>query len=481
MPEPVAPEPSVPAGEERFDDLVIGCGMSGLGAGIRLAMFGRKVLIVDRHNAPGGLNGFYFKAGRKLDVGLHAVTNYAAPGLKGPLNKIFRQLRIKPEEFDLSPQLSSRIKFTDCELRFANGLELLESEIGRVFPQRIDAFRALAKKIDEYDALDVSRPSPGVARKVVHEALGDPLMAEMLLCPLFFYGSARENDIDFDQFCILFRALYMEGFARPFEGVRRIVGALLGRYRECGGVRRMKCGVKRLVEEKGRIVRAEMDDGSVVVADNVISSIGSTETLALLESENRRIDPAPRLGFAEHIACFAGRPHDFGWNDTIVFYCDAPRVDYRIPDSPVDVKSGVICFPGNYDYKDRDHGEGMIRVTSLANYDMWKSLPVADYEARKAECASAMLDSALKHLPQSDFDASKIAFSDTFTPLTVERFTGHIGGGVYGSPSKQRDGKTPYKNLFVCGTDQGFLGITGAILGGISMANLHVLGANRLQ
>jgi hypothetical protein len=40
-----------------------------------------------------------------------------------------------------------------------------------------------------------------------------------------------------------------------------------------------------------------------------------------------------------------------------------------------------------------------------------------------------------------------------------------------------RDGRTHLSNLFLCGTDQGFLGITGAMLSGITMANVHVLGA----
>ena len=35
--------------EIRADVLIIGAGMSGLAAGIRLAHFGKKVLLVDRH------------------------------------------------------------------------------------------------------------------------------------------------------------------------------------------------------------------------------------------------------------------------------------------------------------------------------------------------------------------------------------------------------------------------------------------------
>jgi phytoene dehydrogenase-like protein len=62
-----------------------------------------------------------------------------------------------------------------------------------------------------------------------------------------------------------------------------------------------------------------------------------------------------------------------------------------------------------------------------------------------------------------------------FTPLTIERFTGHLEGSVYGSPRKIRSGATGLSNLYLCGTDQGYLGITGSMLSGISMANMHVL------
>ena len=62
-----------------------------------------------------------------------------------------------------------------------------------------------------------------------------------------------------------------------------------------------------------------------------------------------------------------------------------------------------------------------------------------------------------------------------FTPRTVRKFTGHLNGAIYGAPNKIKDGRTHLDNLYLAGTDQGFLGIVGAMLSGISMANLHVL------
>ena len=105
----------------KYDTVIIGAGMSGLSAGVRLAYFEKSVCILERHTTIGGLNSFYRLRQRNYDVGLHAVTNYAEPGTKaGPLSKLLRQLRMRWEDFDLRPQLQSKIAFTDCVLNFTN-------------------------------------------------------------------------------------------------------------------------------------------------------------------------------------------------------------------------------------------------------------------------------------------------------------------------------------------------------------------------
>ncbi len=65
--------------------------------------------------------------------------------------------------------------------------------------------------------------------------------------------------------------------------------------------------------------------------------------------------------------------------------------------------------------------------------------------------------------------------TDMFTPTTIRRFTGHDNGAVYGAPDKQTDGTTHLKNLYICGTDQGWVGIIGTIISGIMIANRYAL------
>ena len=466
--------------DSHYDVAIIGAGMSGLAAGIRLAHFGRKVCIFERHNTPGGLNSFYSFAGRKYDVGLHAMTNYVPPGVKGtPLGKLLRQLRIEREEFALCPQKQSRIAFPGCSLKFTNDFAALDAEVTANFPQQADGWRALVQAVRAYD--DVSLEArPVSARAIVARHLTDPLLTDMLFCPVMYYGSAQEHDMEFGQFVIMFKALYLEGFARPLEGVRLILRVLLEKFRQAGGERRMKCGVTRIIAEQGRAARLVLDSGEEITAGHVISSVGFAETMQLCEPPQMQAAEANTgaLTFIETITMLNRQPAEWGWgDDTIIFFNDSDRFEYAQAKQQVDLRSGVICLPNNFNFGGANLTEGVFRVTCLANYELWANLPEETYQADKQRWFAAATRSARRFLPPVDDAVLREAqvVTDMFTPRTIKKFTGHLNGAIYGAPRKIRNGSTHLSNLYLCGTDQGFLGIVGAMLSGISMANYHVL------
>src|SRR5690606_171575 len=125
-----------------YDTIIIGAGMSGLAAGIRLAHYDQKVCILERHTTIGGLNSFYRLGGRNYDVGLHAVTNFVPKGTRrGPLPRLLRQLRFQWDDFDLKPQLGSSIAFPDVRLNFSNEPQQRCDEISEKFPAEKDDCR----------------------------------------------------------------------------------------------------------------------------------------------------------------------------------------------------------------------------------------------------------------------------------------------------------------------------------------------------
>jgi hypothetical protein len=69
-----------------------------------------------------------------------------------------------------------------------------------------------------------------------------------------------------------------------------------------------------------------------------------------------------------------------------------------------------------------------------------------------------MVAAAMRFVP--DF-RDAVMETDMFTPTTIRRYTGHENGAIYGTPEKRYDGTTHLSNLFLCGNDQGLVGIVG--------------------
>ena len=461
-----------------YDCIVIGAGMSGLAAGIRLAMFDKKVVILEKHSIPGGLNSYYqrknFEAGgvRQFDVGLHALTNFIKKGEKGkPFSKLLKQLRLSYDDFKLHPQTHSKIQFPGLSLKFSNDFELLESEVHSKFPHEIDNFIKLVQIVRDFNELDLTLGYRS-SRETLKQILKDELLIEMILCPLLIYGSAWEEDMDFAQFVIMFKSLYFEGFGRPEGGVRTIISLLMKKFEDAGGQIRFRTPVSEIkTNDKGEAFGV-VANNEELLAPVILSSIGYPETVKL--TKKFPSDKVPRTGamtFLESIFVY-DKKIPLSLNDsTIVFYNASEKYSYRPAVNYFDSGSAVVCFPDNYETHNTS-GEGTVRVTYMANYDQWKNLPREEYDMKKETVGNSAIDLVNKLVPGFH---GKLLFKDIFSPLTIEKYTWHMNGTVYGSVDKTRDGRTPVPNLFIIGTDQGFLGIVGSILSGISMANMHGL------
>ncbi|MEO1980615.1 MAG: FAD-dependent oxidoreductase, partial [Fuerstiella sp.] len=364
------------------------------------------------------------------------------------------------------------IAFPDCTLRFTNDFAYFLEQVAMAFPRQIDGFKRLVRTIADHDALNLDQRQTTSARHVVSEHISDPLLIDMLFCPLMFYGSATPHDMDFSQFVIMFKSIFHEGFGRPFDGIRLILKKLVRHFKALGGHLKLRAGVSEIVQRNGKANAVVLDDGTEITADNVLSSAGAAETMRLVDPSRPMIKPkAGDITFVESISVLDCEPASLGHNETIVFYNDADSFHYERPNEPVDLRSGIICSPNNFDYS-RPLEDGRMRITALAEPDYWINLPEDEYQQRKMEWNDRIIESALKHVP--DF-RSHVVDTDVFSPRTIRRFTGHLNGCVYGAPEKFADGQTPVRNLYLCGTDQGFLGIVGAMLSGITIANRYLL------
>jgi phytoene dehydrogenase-like protein len=244
-----------------------------------------------------------------------------------------------------------------------------------------------------------------------------------------------------------------------------------------GGELKLRSSVESIQVEQDRAVGITLEGGQFLAAKRILSSAGVVETQRLCSDlTQKQPDQRPgQLTFIESISILDRQPKEAGFGETIVFYNDSPSFHWRRPASELcDVRTGVVCSPNNYQYPSGSGNleDGVIRLTTIADFDSWTRLDDQEYQRQKMWWYDRSVASAVRFIP--DFRRHVID-TDVFTPKTIRRFTSHDNGAVYGAPEKKLDGTTHLKNLFLCGTDQGFVGIVGAIVSGISMANMHCM------
>ncbi|RJQ68720.1 MAG: NAD(P)/FAD-dependent oxidoreductase [Desulfobacteraceae bacterium] len=452
--------------------IIIGGGLSGLAAGIRFARFGGSVLILEKHAIAGGLNSYYFRKGFLLETGLHAMTNFAGPGDKrAPLNRLFRQLKLSRHDFVTHEQYSSLIHFPGGNtLRFSNDFNLLQDEIASRFPAEIAGFNRLLAELNGYEPFT---PREWLStRAMLGRFLSDPLLIDMLLLPLMVYGNSEEHDMDFSQFVIMFRSIYQEGFFRPAGTMKDFLALLVDRFTAHGGEIRFNSQVEEIGMSGEKASHVKLAGGETISCEAIISTAGAPGTFAMLALPRQEERYAGRMSFVESISILPGQAKkEVKAEHTIIFYNLSDRWQYCRPAEAVDTSWGVICFPENFQgMPPSDYFQ--IRVTHAANYDLWKKASALDYGAMKQHWGARSREITAKIIGNYQ---QNIVYEDSFTPVTIERYTAKARGAVYGSPVKIKDGRTPCRNVFIAGTDQGFLGIVGSMLSGVTIVNQHLL------
>ncbi len=279
--------------------VVIGAGLGGLAAAIRLGARGYRVTVVDRLDTPGGRATVLKQDGFTFDRGPTLIT---APQLLEELwalcgKRMADHVTLKP----LDPFY--RIAFADgSHLDWGGDEETMRRRIAAFAPGEADGYAKILKESAAiyrvgYEQLsakpfsqltDMLRAVPQMAmmradrslyRMVARHVTDERLRMALSFHPLFIGGNP------FNVTAVYALILHLErefGVHYALGGTGAVVTGLADLVRGEGHALRLGTDVTRIQHEKGRATGVEFADGTVLAADVVVSNACAAHTYGKL-------------------------------------------------------------------------------------------------------------------------------------------------------------------------------------------------------
>jgi phytoene dehydrogenase-like protein len=454
-----------------YDAVIIGAGFSGLAAALRLARFGKKVAVLESHTIPGGLNSYYFRPPKAsiFNAGLHTLTNFRADDPRWGRGYLCRALAIGADEFKLHPPkhpaavVTPRLRF-----EFSGGYENFQSALFAKFPQAAGAWpkfeESLRSATGRADAITAS------ADEVVDAHFADADLQEILRLPVYLYGGYREGALDWRTFAVIFRSLIIDGFGSPVN-MKAVLDCLVGHLKSAGGEIHLRTPVRRIVTRDGAACGVVTARGDEIACTKIISSAGLAETLALTDTPVLA-ESAPGVSAFETTLEFTAPLETLGVARSLVFVSKQERFQWVLPDRWDEFFHATLSVADSYvglEHTAPHH----LKIGTYMRGTGWFGLEQPIYEERKAVMQEKLLAEIKNLFPALDIKQARRI--ESMTPRTVHQYTGHYAGAIYGASAKLFAGRTDMGNLFICGNDQGGIGVMGACISGVVVANVTLL------
>jgi len=449
--------------------LIIGAGIAGLSAGCYAQMNGFNSKIFEMHSSPGGMCTSWTRGAYTLDGCIHWLVG-TKPGTRsnaiwdelGALrdcrtvqHEVFRQIVVDGKELNV---------YTDPDtleremLAKSNG----DEEVIKVFTDAIRGFSGFEPPLDSRKISfgEYLRMLPYLPRVMRYQKVTIGEFAERFTDPFLKRAFKMIFPLDSSPLfiAVLTLAMMKDGNAGcPTGGSLAFAKRIEQRYLSLGGQVSYRSKVVKVLVEDGRAVGVQLDDGTKVMADHVLSACDGHHTLFDL------VGP-------EHLEPAAVRPYEELETFKPIVYVSLgvdrdmagePPITTVVLDEEIEIaggKQGCIGW-AIHAYDTSRAPPGKCTITSMIETDhrFWQDAYAdrARYEREKRKVCDVLLEHLETRYPGI---RAQVEVSDVATPITFERYTGVWKGAYEGwlPTSRARKMNIPrtlngVENLSICG------------------------------
>jgi prolycopene isomerase len=487
------------AARDAYDAIVVGAGIGGLTSAALLARAGKSVLVLERHDRPGGYAHAFRRRGYRFDSAVHVVGGCEpGPFEEGALlHHVLEGLGVRERCDFARVDPGYRVEWPGLALGAPSELERFVEAHVEQFPQAAKGIRAfvedcLAIRTETSRAEEGAGPNvlperfPLLLRyrratlaRVLADRIDDPA-ARSALAALWPYLGLPPSRVSFLYFATMLMSYVADGTYYCRGTFQSLAEALVEALARRGGEITYRSAVRRILVEDGRAAGVVLENGQHVRAPLVVSNADARQTVEeLVGGEHFPRRYRQRLAAASAstsaFVVYAATSLDLAACDLAheTFLYEGPDYDAAFASGQHGVPSWLsITAPSLLDPGLAPAGEHLLVLTTLVDAraaSRWRDV--------KQHFQDALLLRAERRLPGL---AGALRFAEGATPRTFERYTRNQDGALYGfdvTPAQlgpgRLDNETPLPGLLLAGhwTRPGG-GVVGVVRSGLRTARI---------
>ena len=459
------------SGLPAFDVVVVGAGNAGLMAAINLQKAGKKVLIVEQHNLPGGCASSYVRGRFELDPSLHELAAVGSIAKPGAIRRMFDDLGLNVNWVDVKDCFRVVSRYSDgspMDITIPSGKDELIAVMEREVPGTTKKMEKLFRLFDEineglgyfstgenYNLRYALKHFSNMlivgshSCKVVFKALRLPQKCIDILSTYWSYLGVDMGRMSFLHYAMMVSGYMTEGAHIPAFTSHELSVALEDKFRELGGQIWFNCRAESFLFDKGRVCGVKTAYGDVAcryALANVNEDIvyGKMVPKEIVTPRLRRLSNARKQKygarmFTVHLALDV--PHEvLGINDYSIFMLGSADSEKEYRDIMKGFDSNnfsiLVCY-NVANPKASPEGTCICSITTFGSPADWDNLKPEDYALFKTKCAEKLI-AQLKERTGIDL-AGHVEEIAIATPWTFARYLGTPEGCVYGHETADWD------------------------------------------